>query len=289
MQLTHRAELLRRAQVARRQASRTVAGPAPPPSWQSSSAAPKIDTPRTEAVRSQVTIDDLRRSASLFSLPLVTGQARLGPHRLVEQSFRAILRDLNRAVSIEDEIGPIILADLLREQLGYLSNHLQSGLLEVSSLLPQNDPKRLSDQSLKALLCRPESRIESEEDWDDGSEASEGEDDWVDSAPDTIHHLPLTLHPSPAAFLRNLPILTGITLTSLNLAYSTLADLDRFANVLPTGLRELGLCGVTLRRSENRLADGDAWRRCFAALGRKLIVLTVGSGLVNTMRWTIIL
>jgi hypothetical protein len=55
----------------------------------------------TEAVRSQVTIDDLRRSASLFSLPLVTGQARLGPHRLVEQSFRAILRDLNRAVSID--------------------------------------------------------------------------------------------------------------------------------------------------------------------------------------------
>jgi hypothetical protein len=43
-------------------------------------------------------------STSLFSLPLVTGQARLGPHRLVEQSFRAILRDLNRAVSIEDEI-----------------------------------------------------------------------------------------------------------------------------------------------------------------------------------------
>jgi len=74
---------------------------------------------------------------------------------------------------------------------------------------------------------------------------------------------------------RHLPSLSALSLTSLNLAYSTLADPDRLAVVLPVGLRELSLCGVRMKGGEMRLADGDAWRRALGAMARKLIVLTV--------------
>ena len=175
-------------------------------------------------------------------------------------------------VSLEDSSTPeptsnvdqVYLNDLLREQLPYLENHLKAALLSLSSFQVPPSP-RLSDKSLKSLLLSSIDAPPVEEDhttWD------------TPSADTTLRHLPLTLHASPHTLLRQLPSFSALSLTSLNLAYSTLhPDLERLVTVLPSTLRELGLAGVRVGGTKSLNVEG--WRRALGMLARKLIVLRV--------------
>ena len=264
---------MRREEVAHRQASRSVAGPAPPRSWR-----PAIvdKGPRDETVyyqRDAPTEADLRRSATFFAPPQSAAKRTTGSERLVEHCLRAVLRYMNSEMVLDDSAedeDQVLLGDVMRDQAAYLDSHLKAGLLEVSSFMPLSDPLRMSDRSVRAILTSPLERGRGKSEWEDETEDL----DWGDTDP-TLHRLPMIQHPAPTAILRHLPSLSALSLTSLNLAYSTLADPDRLAVVLPVGLRELSLCGVRMKGGEMRLADGDAWRRALGAMARKLIVLTV--------------
>lgn len=271
--LTSRAELLRRTQVAQRQASRSAPGPAPPLSWRpavSGKYQQKSTRPELERL---ITVNDLRRSAEMFARPIAVGSTTIGPARLVEQCLTAIMAALasDNQIAMEEGGGTAVLGDVMRDQVGYLAPHLKAGLLETNSFLLKENDNRLSDKSLRAILNDPEE--DEVNDWEGESGTSDGAEWEVSTA--SLHYLPLTLHPSPTAFLRHIPSFSIMALSSLNLAYSTLGDLDRLLAVLPSSLRELSLCGVKLKGGEGRLVDGDAWRRALGAMGRKLIVLTV--------------
>lgn len=216
---------------------------------------------------------DLRRSAAFFAPQQSGTRPSIGSALLVQHCLRAVLRYMNS----EEELGnadggddEVLLGDVMRDQAAFLDSHLKSGLLEMSSFLPEGDPLRMSDRSIRAILSSPLEPGTDSVEWEDDFESM----DWGATDP-TIHHLSLIQHPAPMAILRHLPTLSALSLTSLNLAYSTLGDLDRLVTALPVGLRELSLCGVRMKGGELRLADGDAWRRALGAIGRKLIVLNV--------------
>lgn len=220
---------------------------------------------------------DVRRSASFFAPQQSTARQTIGSERLVVHCLRAVLRYLNSEEVLDDtdeDEERVFLGDVMRDQAAYLDSHLKSGLLEQSSFMPVSGRHRMSDKSIRAILTSPQDTERQTHEWEDDTEGM----DWGGTDP-TMHHLPLIQHPAPTAILRHLPSLSALSLTSLNLAYSTLADLDRLVTVLPVGLRELSLRGVRMKGGEMRLADGDAWRRALGAMGRKLIVLTVSDGL----------
>ena len=264
-------------------ASRSAAGPAPPPSWRKPG--PSSESSSTSVYSHprpvwDITTSDLQR-ANDFLQPSDRSPPA-GASRLVEYCFRAVLEYLNSpelviaesviAESEDDE--ECSLGSIMCEQVGYLEPHLKSGLLEIGSTLPPMHPGRLSDTSLKAILSRPGQKYEDieppdQEDW---------EEETMSSAPDagpSLHHLPLTIHDAPANLLRHIPHLSAISLTSLNLAYSKVSDLDRLVHVLPPGLRDLSFRGVLVRGGDHTAMEREAWRRGLSALGRKLIVLRV--------------
>lgn len=220
-----------------------------------------------------ITAADLRRSAELFTEPLTLGNTVIGAPRLTEICFKTILHALASHTLLESggDADEAVLGDVMRDQVGYLDPHLKAGLLETGSLLLADNPARLSDKSIRSILSDPDAHRE--DCWEQVTVGSD-EIEW-DDAGATLHHLPLTVHPSPTMLLRQVPTFPLLALSSLNLAYSTLHDLDRFVAVLPSSLRELSLCGVKLKGGEGALFDGDAWRRALCAMGRKLIVLTV--------------
>ena len=264
-----------------RQAARGVAGPAPPPSWRStaSSTTPHStpSRPSSSTTVRQVTTKDLEHASELFGALALGLQARLGASSLVDETLRAILAHLNtdEVIEVEVEDGTVVsiqLADLMRDHLPQLDTHLKARLLQLSSVLPEGATSRLSDKATK-LLLHTSSELTRDIDIPD-HEAELDLDDplWDSHSFPTLHHLPLTLHPSPHALLRQLPVFSAVTLTSLNLAYSTLhPDLERLVTVLPSSLRELGLAGVRVKGS----MSVEGWRRGLGILGRKLIVLRV--------------
>ena len=285
----HAAEIARRSFVARRQAARRVAGPAPPPSW---SAPTVIAVHHTEPVpdgpRRQVTKRDLERAASIFHAN--KGYRPIAPGTLAHACLIALLRELKSQHVIEEGY----IGDLLAQQISYLDVHLKGNLLEVNSLFPEASPLRLSSAHLGTILKGSESLYdplanviqEDPQSIDESIEeglSTDPRDSIEEDVPSwdalitssTIHYLPLTLHPSPALMLRHLPTFHILSLTALNLAYSTISDLERLVSLLPVGLRELSLCGVRTGKKETRLRDGESWRRGLSALGRRLIVLTV--------------
>lgn len=149
---------------------------------------------------------------------------------------------------------------LLREQTTYLEPHLKTDLVDAASLLPETS-KHISDRAYKAMLYDLPPDISEEED-------TVHENDW--DTPDVdahLTHLPLTLHSSPVTFLRSVPSVSS--LTSINIAYSIIPDLEGLVNVLPKGLRELGLAGISIKNGEDSVKKG------FIRLARKLIVLKV--------------
>lgn len=174
-------------------------------------------------------------------------------------------------------INIITLGKLLEDNLCYLDPHIKLSLLLLSSVQPEPSPLRLADSSLRSILSVPPAEppdlsaspggyIAA------GTEATEAED-WEEveiDAPE-LHHLPLTAHPAPIAILREVPAFSALALTSLNLAFSHVADLERLVNILPAALRDLGLGGCRLKQGPEELKRG------WAMLGRKLLVLQVSA------------
>ena len=245
-----------------------------------------------------VTADDFYRASALFSRPLLKPPNR-GPNRLVEHCFLTVLRYLDdddevfhQTVADEDNLDEEhddtrgwTRGELLREQSTYLASSLKSALLDMSSLQPEGSDLRLSDTSLRAILRYSSApatsySFERSDEWERSS--SHSTENW-ETEDTTIHHLPLTLHPSAHSFLRLLPSFNSLPLTSLNLAYSTVPiEFEKLVNVLPSGLRELGLAGVRVGRGKS---DGqNDWRRGLGALARKLIVLRVSDSI--RVSWT---
>ncbi|WVQ86016.1 hypothetical protein IAT38_008184 [Cryptococcus sp. DSM 104549] len=276
----HPAELLRRFNQSRWQASRSVAGPAPPPSWHASSSSRTKSTPAIELpTYPPVTGAELNNASSLLSHQPNTSQTTGTNPRLMEFCFKVVLRHMEDEQVIyapeEGETGgseedvkseTYTMGRLLREQVAYLEPHLKAGLLDTLSLLPESVP-RIGDRSYRAILSDPPPDMEL-----DLGTADESEEDWdvpgVPSLPPT--HIPLTLHPSPHILLRHLPLASS--LTSLNLAYSTLPeDFEALVGALPPGLRELSLAGARVGKRADMREDGV--RRGMSRLGRKLIVL----------------
>ena len=289
--------MLRRAHLAQRQAQRSVAGPAPPLSWRSTRRVQK-PVPATPINAIQAEEKDLYESAKLFSPS--TGGARPVPRehgagRLMEYVFKAVIRDLdsNEIVRIEypsEAVGgsemkseeivsdvDVSLGKAIREEiLPYFDPHIRQAMMTFNSGRPSDQP-RMSDQSLRALLS-PAKHIDSDPEPDKSTvDPGSDTDEWDDPAlgrdlerVELVHHLAITLHPSPHALLRSITQSPLIALTSLDLSYSTLPQhLERLVNALPTGLRELSLAGVRMT------ADVKEWARALGLLGRRLLVLKV--------------
>lgn len=110
--------------------------------------------------------------------------------------------------------------------------------------------------------------------------AIEEADDWEEAEIESpeLHHLPATAHPAPTSFLREVSTYSALALTSLNLAFSHIADLERLVGVLPPALRELGLAGCRFKQGPEELKRG------WAVLGRKLLVLQVRTAENSTAR-----
>ncbi|ORX41144.1 hypothetical protein BD324DRAFT_613391 [Kockovaella imperatae] len=200
---------------------------------------------------------------------------------------------------------------LLSEQLPYLDTHLRTQLLACHALLPEGSASRLTDDNLVRTLAdasregygsgdlpgpikeeenlsadgrsiqemqgdHPDDDFTAQERGSDkGDTPSGSSSDWDRATTSfTVHHLPITLHPSPVSLLRRINTLDSVSITSINLAYSTIKDMERLVAVLPVGLRELGLCGIRIGTGvTQRVRDGEAWRRGLSALARRLLVL----------------
>ncbi|WVO17579.1 hypothetical protein L204_105276 [Cryptococcus depauperatus] len=269
----HPAELLRRFEHSRWLASQTTAGPAEPPSW--------------HAARKFAALKSQRMKRQLIEYPLVTTlqleavsaffshhpKIRARPiSRLTDCCLYTIIQNIDNgtiiyepddrkeeAINQEDETYTI--GRLLREQVNYLDQHLKQDLLDAESLLPEDYP-RISDESYCAILC---DQLPLEH-CDDGKEAVE---DWEDcSTTDFVNftHLPLTLHPDPSQLLRRIPFVSS--LLSINLAYSTIADLGNLVEVLPKSVQELGFAGVRMEKQGE-----DTIKKGLIRLARKLLVL----------------
>ncbi|WVW81021.1 hypothetical protein I302_103012 [Kwoniella bestiolae CBS 10118] len=290
----HPAEILRRSNLAHRQASRGVAGPAPPPSWRPSASSTNTsissssDSYHSKALAQPVSTKQLISSAALLSNSPTTPK-----NTLVEHCLKTVLRYLEDDTplyyssheedeatgEIDQEENTYTLGEILREQIPYLSLHLKSSLLHTASLLPSDSPYRISDKSLLAILSDPPpdldpSLVNGLDKIDISSDQSRDlESDWdvPGITEPVLSHLSLTLHPSPQSLLPRIPNLTSIT--SLNLGYCTLpSDLDRLVSALPAGLRELTLAGA---RFGGKGVTEEGMRRGFASMGRKLIVLKI--------------
>ncbi|WVQ70509.1 hypothetical protein IAR50_000028 [Cryptococcus sp. DSM 104548] len=273
----HPAELLRRFEHSRWQASRTTAGPAAPPSWHVArqKAARASPAPSTPLEYPPIMRRDLVKSSALLSHQ---PKPRSTPvPSLLEFCFNAMLRYIDDDTviytpdeSLEEtgaEAETYTISRLVREQVTYLQPHLKIALLDASSLIPE--PYRpILNESIRAILsdAPPDSSIEAEP---MGKGRCDDEDWEVTplSLPITSH-ISLTRQPSPYAFLQTLPLTTS--LTSINLAYSTINSSDALVEVLPAGLKELSLVGVNFGKVGEQTV-----KRGFLRLGRKLIVLKV--------------
>lgn len=196
----------------------------------------------------------------------------------MEHCLSAVLRYLNdeRMITLEEDGPRCALAEVMREQVKYLPDHLKPELLAMGSIMPEGHSSRMSDHSLAAVLTAVDW---SEEEIEDGYNQDDSEDNtsqsrqsWeVGEEAPSVHHLPLMLHPSPITFLRKLPSFTALSMTSINLSYSTISDLEKLVSLLPVSLRELSLCSVQIK-GDNR---HEIWRRGMAAIGRRFLVLRV--------------
>jgi hypothetical protein len=226
-----------------------------------------------------VTERDLIAARALLSdgMAIPVDARATGPAKLVEYCLNAVLLHLESEDTISEPDGSdgqgyeeVTVGEAMQEQVGYLEPHLKIALFDIASVR-QSITSRLSDRSIRAILHRPEdadpevSTRQNLEVFDDWSET-------LTSLPD-IHYLPIILHPNPLPLLRQLSSFLSLSLTSLNLAYSTIKDLEKLVIGLPASLRELSLVGIRF----NGQKEDDVWRRGLGLLGRKLIVLRVSS------------
>lgn len=194
---------------------------------------------------------------------------------LVDVCARLVLGMLrDTSVVSEDGDEEVTLADAVLAGACELDVHLRGLLISTASV----SGERLADRQVRALLeyadssgsdttasgTQPESQLETPSD-----ASSNGDSEWDTDAVQPLTHLALAMHPNPLPLLRDAPHARLLALTSLDLAYATLPDLDRLVAVLPARLRALGLAGVRSR------GGYDGWQRGLALMARKLILLQV--------------
>jgi hypothetical protein len=240
---------------------RRAAGPAAPPSWRT---VPTSST--TPAIKSDndsdpgVTGQQLIEATSLLSKGKITPPPKVGVLSLTEYVFRTVIQylDCEEVYWIDEDGATTTYGEFLRKEVAEYDIRFKLGILASHSSYPT---PRLSDKTIRSLLEPPRNT-----DYDSSTEP----DDW-DEGPimPMVHHLSLTLHPTPHRLLKLINPLPNIALTSLDLAYSTIPiQNDKFVNALPVGLRELGLAGV-------RCLNEKDFVKMLVLLSRRLILLHV--------------
>jgi hypothetical protein len=242
---------------------RRAAGPAAPPSWRT---VPTSFT--TPAIRSDlnpdpgVTRQQLIEASSLLSKGKVTPPPTLGVASLTEYVFRTVIQylDCEEVCWIDEDGSTTTYGEFLRKEVAEYDIRFKLGILASHSSYPT---PRLSDKTVRSLLEPP------------GSGYSEhpndtGHDDWDEGLiMPMVHHLSLTLHPTPHRLLKLMNPLPNIALTSLDLAYCNIpVQVEKFVSALPVGLKELGLAGV-------RCLSEKEFVKMLVLLGRRLVLLLV--------------
>lgn len=205
---------------------------------------------------------------------------------LVDCCVDVILRSLHDTTVVDYEVdeegkhtgAAVTMEDAVLAGATQLSIPLRTRLLHRASLLPPDDPNRLSDRHLRALL-----EYNHNSNQPPARDTDSDDDDWDAASTSSTHAvgltaLSLTCHPSPLPILRDLPrarFAALSALTTLNLAFATLPlHLDGVVAALPPGLRALGLAGVRPPRE----VPAPGWVRGLDHLGRKMLVLQVRRG-----------
>lgn len=273
--------------MAHASAARRVAGPAPPRSWRQREAPSKGGEEAVCAPEREASVDELVAAETFLGRGPKEGRVRaldgggwgVGPPSLVDVCLELSLRLLRDETVVwepeqGEEEGPVTMREAVLAGACELDLHLRAALLSTSALLPPPSALRLADGDIRALL-------EYEVPGETQPSQPEDEDEWdTDAAPrPMLHHMPLTAHPAPLRLLRDVPRLSALALTSLDLAFAALPPLERVVAVLPAGLRALGLAGVRAAPRARGVGTGGAgyegWERGLGALARKMIVLQV--------------
>lgn len=239
---------------------RRVAGPAAPPSWRT------IPTSTTAASKSQVNPDQgitrqqLIQASSLLSRGRIIPPPKLGVPSLTEYVFRTVIRylDCEEVCWIDEDESTTSYGEFLRREVADYDIRFKMGILAAHSSHPT---PRLSDKTIRSLLEPPGYSHDT---------IDTGNDDW-DEGPlmPMVHHLSITLHPTPHRLLKLINPLPNLALTSLDLTYSTIPiQIEKFVSALPIGLRELGLAGV-------RCSSEKDFTKMLILLGRRLMLLHV--------------
>jgi len=244
------------------QPRRRAAGPSAPPSWRTP---PKAVAQNVESISDQVvTRDVLINATALLGVGKTHASPVQGVHPLSHYIYRSVIPylDCSDVYWIDEDGTTITYGQFYRNDVRGYDEKFKIGLLGNHSSHPT---PRLSDRSVKAILSPP--------DTDHGPpvESASEEDDW-DTGPLTerIHHLGITLHPDPYRLLRSINPLPTVALTSLDLAYSTIPQVEKLVEALPRGLKELGLVGV-------RCSSEGEFTRMLGLLGKRLTLLHVSS------------
>jgi hypothetical protein len=242
------------------QPRRRAAGPSAPPSWRTP---PKAVVLNAEPISDQVvTRDDLINATALLGEGRITPSPVQGAQPLSHYIYRSVMQylDCPDVYWIDEDGTTTTYGQFYRNDVRGYDEKFKIGLLENHSSHPT---PRLSDRSVKAILSPPETNHQPP------VRSGNEEDDW-DTGPLTerIHHLGITLHSDPYRLLKSINPLPTVALTSLDLAYSTIPQVEKLVDALPRGLKELGMVGV-------RCTSEGEFTRMLGLLGKRLILLHV--------------
>jgi hypothetical protein len=238
----------------RTQPRRRAAGPSAPPSWQTP---PKVNNPTIEPEFNgqRITRDDLNEASSLFTKGRINISPVKGVRDLSHYIYRSVLQHLDCPdIYWTDGVEVIRYDGFYRDYVRIYREDFKIGLLGNHASYPT---PRLSNESIKAILSPPVITDDNDE------------DDW-DTGPLTerIHHLGITLHPDPYRLLKSINPLPTVALTSLDLAYSIIPQVEKLVDALPRGLKELGMVGI-------KCTSEAEFTRMLGLLGKRLILLHV--------------
>ncbi|EIW69830.1 hypothetical protein TREMEDRAFT_61601 [Tremella mesenterica DSM 1558] len=299
-------EITRTQIIERNRLARRTPGPAAPACWTLPSIShPSLPSSKTSV---QLSSHQIRLYSSLISHQPpsrpTNGTSSLVHYCLM--TVLKYVEDetpLYQLSSSTSEKKTITRGEIIRSQISWMDTHTKILLMDISSELEEKHPWRLKDKTMKLLLRPPNHTSLSLDDeqinivdergkssnqpiildnsWTQSVDTGIGigienesdlekEDSWDEEEDSTsiIHHLPLTLHPSPEKFLKQLNNFPYLSLISLNLTGSTLpTNSDSLVGVLPAVLRELCLSGVRYRGKE------DDWWRGIKGMGGKMVLL----------------
>jgi hypothetical protein len=243
------------------QPRRRAAGPSAPPSWRtppksSSSAIEPLDQAQV------VTRDDLINATSLLGEGRIIRSPVQGVQPLSHYIYRSVIHylDCSDVYWIDEDGTTTTYGQFYRNDVRGYDEKFKMGILSNHS---SHSTPRLSDRSVKAILSPPDTSNNSP------MRSVEEEDSW-DTGPLTerIHHLGITLHPDPYRLLKSINPLPTVALTYLDLAYSTIPQVEKLVDALPRGLKELGMVGVKCT------SEGE-FTRMLGLLAKRLTLLHV--------------